>query len=109
MDALRRFYFSLGAWIPFAPLAILIAAIPITVRMSRHRWLGHVLALAAMLLALPAYFLIAGILDPTMIAYPGPGDGFVVLLYGFFLVPAFLLYAAYAWVTRKRELAVSSS
>jgi hypothetical protein len=104
MDAVRRFYFDLGPWIALAPIVILIAGVGGTLRMSRHRWLGHVVTAAGMLLTLPAYVWIGGVLDPTTIDYPGPGDGFLVLLYGFFLMLALSLYAAYAWVTRRRAL-----
>jgi hypothetical protein len=104
MNALTYYYFSLGSLIIiFAPLIIMIAAIAATLHMSKRRWVVHLLTFAAMLVALPIYFRIGGILDPTTIDYPGPGEGFLVLLYGFFLVPAVLLYAAYAWVTRKRR------
>jgi hypothetical protein len=102
MAAFTRTYLSLFPWLAFAPVVIATAAILMTLRISRHRWIAHVIAFVALLTALPAYLWIQGILDPTTIDYPGPGDGLVVLLYLFCLVPAILAYSGYAWLTRRK-------
>ncbi len=88
------------AW-PFAPLLIVPAAIVMTARISRVRWMAHVLTLVALLVAGPVCIWLQGILDPTTIKYPGPGEGLGVLLYLFNLVPATLIYSGYAWLTRR--------
>jgi hypothetical protein len=95
-------------WIAFAPFAIVGVAGFVVWRMSRRRWVIHLLTFACLLLALPIYVKGLGILDPSMISYPGPGDGFVVLLYLVNLVPAVIGYSIYALVTCRRSLAVTS-
>jgi hypothetical protein len=103
MNALT-YYFQLGGLIIIlAPLIIMVAGILITLRMSKRRWVVHLLTFVAMLVALPIYIKVGGILDPSTIEYPGPADGFLVLLYGGLLIPALVVYAGYAWLTRKRE------
>ena len=109
MNTLRYFYFSLGDLIVMvAPLIIAVAAILITLHMSKRRWVVHLLTFAAMFVALPIYIKVGEILDPTTIEYPGPGDGFIVLFYWFFLISALFLYVPYAWITRKRERPVAT-
>lgn len=51
-----------------------------------------------MLVALPAFIYLNGIVDPTTVERPGPGDGFVVLLYFLVMVLAGLGYSILAWV-----------
>ena len=106
MQTLAHFYESLFPWVAFSPIIVVIVAVNVTVRMSKYKWIGHTLTYAALVLTLPIYVFILGIMDPTTIEYPGPGDGFVFLLYLFFLVPAILLYSAYAWVTRRKSRVV---
>jgi hypothetical protein len=101
MQKLAYFYFALSSWLPLAPIVIVIVAVNVAGRMSKYKWLAHVATYAVLLFIYPIYIRIGGILDPTTIEYPGPGDGFGALLYLFFLVPSLLLYSACAWVSRR--------
>jgi hypothetical protein len=105
---MTRFYLSLFPWIPFAPIFIMIVAVFVSARMSMHRWAIHIGAFAALFLTLPLYIWTCALLDPTTIEYPGPGDGFVVLLYLFFLVPMTIGYSAYVWLGRRKIQARSA-
>jgi hypothetical protein len=109
METLTRFYSSLAAWIGFTPIFIVGVAIFVTIRMSRYKWIVHVLTFSALLLTLPVYIWIRGILDPTTIEYPGPGEGFIVLIYLFYSVPMIVAYATYAWLTRRKSQMVVST
>ncbi len=102
MAAFTRIYLSLFPCVAFAPLVIVIASALITLRISAYRWIAHVLTFVALLVTLPLCVWLQGRLAPSTIEYPGPGDGFVLLLYLFFLVPAVLFYAGYAWFTRRK-------
>lgn len=57
-----------------------------------------------MLLALPLYLQFEFLLDPTTIQYPGPGDGFIVLLYLLILVPTIVGYSVFCYVSRCRNI-----
>jgi len=109
MEALIHFYLSLFVWVAFAPIIIIGAAIFVTLRMSKHKWVIHVLTFAAFLFTMPVYIWIGGILDPSTIEGPGPGDGFVVLLYYFNSLLTAIFYACYAWANRRRSCVVASS
>ena len=54
-----------------------------------------------MAIALPVYLRIQALLDPTTVLYPGPGDGFVVLIYLLLLVPSVIGYAIFCYVSRR--------
>lgn len=102
MRTFESVYLSLWLWVPLAPLATLVVGIGATFRMSRYRWIAHVLVFAVMLLALPIYLWGRGIVDPTSIEHPGPGDGFGVLLYILFAVLSMISYAVYAVLCRSK-------
>jgi len=53
-----------------------------------------------MILALPIYVYFQGVLDPTTILYPAPGDGFVALFYLVILLPTALVYSVFSFFTR---------
>src|SRR6185295_12761385 len=109
MDALTKFYLALFLWMPLSPILILAVAVVVTLRMRRWKWIVHILAVVAMLLSMPLYLIGGGILDPTTIEYPGPGDGIAVLLWLVFLVGSMLGYAIYVFVPWKGVKAVNSS
>jgi len=102
MAAVARFHLALFPWVGFAPIVIVLTAILTTLRVARHRWIAHGLTFIALLVTLPLSIWIQVILDPTTIAYPGPGDGFVLFLYLYCLGPAVLIYSGYAWLTRRK-------
>jgi hypothetical protein len=109
METLIHFYLSIFLWVAFAPIIIVFSAIFVTLKMSKHKWITHLLTFTALLLTMPVYIWIGGILDPSTIEYQGPGDGFVVLFYYFNSLPAVIIYATYAWLTRRRSRVVASS
>jgi hypothetical protein len=109
METLIHFYLSLFGWVAFAPIFIISVAIFVTLRMSKHKWIVHLLTFAAFLFTMPVYIWIGGILDPSTIEGPGPGDGFVVLFYYFNSLLMAIFYAGYAWVNRRRSRVIASS
>jgi hypothetical protein len=75
----KLFAFLLGLiWL----VPILLAALGIVVssRVCSGQWIVHSLVLAAIALMLPAALYLQGVIDPTTVEYPGPGDGFMVFL-----------------------------
>lgn len=104
-----RLYLSLFAFLPFAPLVIAVLGAIISLRLSRRRWLIDALTFAAMLLALPVYIHLQGVLDPTTVLYPGPGDGFIVLLYLAVLIPSAVGYSIFCYVSRTRPVEVRTN
>ena len=63
----------------------------------------HVFVLAMMLLAPFAAIYLQGIIDPTTIQNPGPGDGFVLLLYLPELILSAAAYLIFACATRRND------
>lgn len=109
MQTPAHYYFALLGCVVMAPLVMMMAGIFKTLRMSRHKWMVHVITFCAMVFALPAAIWIGGVLDPTTIEYPGPGEGFAALAYVFCLMPCALLYSVYAWCTRTKSHAGASA
>jgi hypothetical protein len=85
----------------FAPLWIATLGTLVHVRLSRRRWIVHLAVLAAMLLAPISAVYLQGIVDPTTIQNPGPGDGLALLLYLPEMVLSFLIYALIAIAIRR--------
>lgn len=56
-----------------------------------------------MLLVLPAVTYFQNVIDPTTVEYPGPGDGFLIFLYVIVMIASALYYAAFAWVTYRKQ------
>jgi hypothetical protein len=78
-----------------SPVFIGAIGIVVTQLMKRHKWPIHILACTAMIASMPLYQHISGILDPTLIEGPGPGDHLVVGMWVDVLVVSLILYAAY--------------
>lgn len=93
-------YNALFVFVPFAPVLIALSAGAISFR-SRRRWLIHIGAFVATTVALPVYLRVQALLDPTTVNYPGPGDGFIVLLYLFYLLPSLIGYVIFCYVSRR--------
>jgi uncharacterized membrane protein YjjB (DUF3815 family) len=106
MHTTARLYLALFPFLPFAPFAVAIVAGCIAAQMSKRKWIVHSFAVAPLFLAFPSYILTQGIIEPTTIQYPGPGDGLVLLLYVINLLPTLLIYSTYAWFTRSKSLKV---
>ena len=94
---------TLLAFTPLMPILIVGLGIALSLRFTRRRWAIHGLVFAALLFTLPACLYVQGLVDPTTIAQPGLGDGFVVLLYLFTVVPAALGYSAFAWLISRHN------
>jgi hypothetical protein len=88
--------------VPFAPPVLAILGGIASLQLTRRRWIVHTITLVAMILALPIYIYFLGVLEPTSIQYPGPGDGFVALLYLVILLPTTLVYSVFSFFTRTR-------
>jgi hypothetical protein len=98
MSALAKLH-ALLPWAIFSPFIVVVVAVIATQLIKRGRWIVHILAFVAMVLLMPVYLHIQAVLDPTSIDYPGPGDGFGLLLWLYCLVPSIIFYAGYACVT----------
>jgi len=99
MNSVARFYFSFAPWaLPLWPMLVVAAGVRVTRRMSKYRWAVHLLVLVAILSAPLAFVSIGAILDPTWLELPGPGDGFLLLIYLVIAAPAIFAYASYAFV-----------
>jgi hypothetical protein len=103
-----RLYLSLFVFLPFAPLVLAVFGGMISLRLSRRRWIVHTMTFVAMILALPIYVYFQGVLDPTTILYPGPGDGFVALFYPVILLPTALVYSVFSFFTRTHPTEVGN-
>jgi hypothetical protein len=97
---MRNLLLSLFVYLPIAPLLLAILGAIVSLQLSRRRWIIHAITFVAMVLALPIYIRIEGLVDPTTIQYPGPGDGFVVLLYGAVLLLTVIGYSAFCLLAR---------
>ena len=97
---MRILLHSLFVYLPLAPLVLAVLGAIISLQLAYRRWIVHAITLIAMVLALPIYIYIEGVVDPTTIQYPGPGDGFVVLLYGVVLVLTGIGYLAFCFFAR---------
>jgi hypothetical protein len=86
-----------------APIFLAILGCVLSARLSSRRWVLHSLVFAAMLFVLPAFIFFQGIVDPTTIDGPGPGDGGIVLLYLAMLVPSAIAYATIAWASYRQR------
>lgn len=96
-------YNALFVFVPFAPVLIAVSAGALSLRLPRRRRMVHTAALIGMLIALPIYLRVQAQLDPTTVLYPGPGDGFILLIYLWLLIPSVIGYAIFCWVTRRRR------
>ena len=96
-------YLNLFAFTPLMPILIVGLGIAFSLRRTRRRWVVHGMVFVALLSALPACLYVRELVDPTTIMQPGPGDGFVVLLYLFTVVPAALGYSVFAWLISRPD------
>jgi hypothetical protein len=90
------------------PPIIVIAGAFATMRMSKRKWVVHLVVFTALFFSFPLYIWIESKLDPTSIEYPGPGDGLAFLFYLFLLLPSALVYSVYAWFSRTKCKTVGS-
>jgi hypothetical protein len=103
---MSKFSNAMFGLIWLAPILLAVLGRVVSTRLSSRRWIVHSLVFAAMLFALPALIYFRGLIDPTTIEGPGPGDGGIVLLYLAMLVLSALIYGVIAWTSyraRKRD------
>jgi hypothetical protein len=97
MSGFVRAYFSYGVLITLVlPVLIVVTGAIVTRRMSRYRWVIHVLTFVGVFVALPVYIWVGAILDPTSLELPGPADGFVYLVCLLVAISSIIGYAVYA-------------
>jgi hypothetical protein len=95
---------SMSLWLIWlAPIWLAVLGATISLRLSRRRWILHVSVLAMMLIAPFAAIYLQGIIDPTTIQNPGPGDGFVLLLYLPELILSAVVYLIFVFATRRND------
>lgn len=82
-----------------APIVIIALGVVVSMHLSWGRWIIHLLVFAALVCAPLAAFRIEWWADPTTILYPGPGEGFLVILYLVLMIPLALGYAVFALVS----------
>jgi hypothetical protein len=78
----------------FPPLVAVCGAL-LALRLRWTKWLVHFVVIATILVAPLFAVYIEGILDPTTVEYPGPGDGLVLLVYLFTAVPSLFGYLVF--------------
>jgi hypothetical protein len=98
-----RLYISLFDLLPFAPPVLAVLGGITSLQLSRQRWIVHTITLVTMVLTLPIYIHFLGVLEPSSIQYPGPGDAFVAMLYVVILLPTALVYSVFSFFTRTRS------
>src|ERR1700761_2224736 len=95
--------FFMSLWLIWlTPIWVAVLGGTTSLHLSRRRWIVHVVVFAIMLLAPFAAIYLQGIIDPTSIENPGPGDGLALLLYAPELLLAVVLYSIFAFATRQR-------
>jgi hypothetical protein len=90
-------------FLPLVPIAISVSGIAIASRVSRWRWLIHILSVIAMLLAPLLSIHLREIADPSLVEAPGPGDGLMLLFYLPVLAICLLAYGVAAVRLRFRR------
>ncbi len=85
----------------FAPVVVVCLAIFVTSRISKHKLAVHILTLVVLLLTMPLYLLIVGIVEPTTIEFPGQTDRNTLLVYSVFTAPPLIAYAVHIWTMRE--------
>jgi hypothetical protein len=100
MQTLIHYYWACS-WLVFCvPVIIPVGVGVVAARMPRYKWGAHVATYVALIAAYPLYVKIGNQLDPTSIGNPGLGLG--LMLYGYVLLPALLLYSIFAWFIRTK-------
>jgi hypothetical protein len=77
------------------PLLVAVCGALLTHRLHRTKLLVHILVIAAILVAPLLAVYVEGILDPTTVEYPGPGEGLFLFVYLFTAVPSLLGYLVF--------------
>jgi hypothetical protein len=75
----------------FPPLVAVCGAL-LALRLRWTKWLVHFVVIATIPAAPLFAVFIEGVLDPTTVEYPGPGEGLLLLVYLFTAAPSLLGY-----------------
>src|SRR5690348_10852143 len=86
------------------PALVAVCGAVLALRLRRTKWLVHLVVIAAVLVAPFFAVYVEGLLDPTTLQYPGPGDGLALLFYLFNAVPSLLGYLAFVIVDAVRAI-----
>lgn len=97
-----RLYLDLFSFLPLAPPVLAALGTLVYLRLPQHRWVVHAVTSLAMVFAFPCYVYFLGVLDPSSIQYPGPGDAFIWMAYLVVLLPTALVYWLVSSFTRNR-------
>jgi phosphotransferase system glucose/maltose/N-acetylglucosamine-specific IIC component len=100
---MTKLFSHLLALIWLAPVLFAALGVVLSSKLRSGKWIVHGLVFAAMLLALSFATYLGGVLDPTTIEYPGTGEGFGIVLYLIMMIASALYYAAFAWVTYRKQ------
>jgi hypothetical protein len=98
LQPVARLFAILWGWIWIIPIFVSIVGGVLALRAQRRRWIIHMCVFGCMLSALPAFIFLNGIIDPTTVEGPGPGDAFVALFYLLVMVLVGLGYSIFAGV-----------
>lgn len=88
-------------FLPIAPPVIVLSAGLLSRLVSRGKWMVHIAAFVATILVVPLFIRIQALIDPTTIQYPGPGDGFILILYALLWFPSAIGYAIFCYLSRR--------
>jgi hypothetical protein len=78
----------------FPPLVAVCGAF-LAFRLHWTRWLVHFVVITSVPVAPIFFVFIEGIVDPTTVDYPGPGEGLALLFYLLTAIPSLLGYLAF--------------
>ena len=114
LQPVERLFSVIWGWIWLIPILVTLVGGVLAQRAQGRRWIIHMCVFGCMLVALPAFIYLNGIVDPTTVESPGPGDAFVVLFYLLVMVLAGLGYSVFAGLlflkrqrdTREKESAI---
>jgi hypothetical protein len=99
---MARLFQKMMGLVWLAPIVIALIGVQIASQMQGRRWPVHVGVFGSLLATLPAAVYLQGIIDPTTVEAPGPGDGFAVLAYFILMVPISISYSIFAWALSRK-------
>jgi hypothetical protein len=91
----QRMIITLFTTLIIFPLLVAVCGALLALRLHWTKWLVHFVVIDAILVAPLFAVYIEGILDPTTVDYPGPGEGLLLFLYLFTAVPSLLGYLVF--------------
>ena len=104
---MARLFQSMMGLVWLAPIVIALIGVQVAYQMQGRRWPVHVCVFGSLLATLPAAIYLQGIIDPTTVEAPGPGDGFAVLAYLILMVPIGIGYSIFAGLFPGKQTAIN--